>query len=118
MAAPSGHYSHSAAAAGLVFIAGQLPITADGHKLSDAPFDVQAHQVLSNVRAALEGAGSSVAQLVQVHVYVTDIQNWPLFNTLYAAWAGDHRPARAVVPVPELHHGLLLEMEAVAVVAG
>ncbi len=117
MATPGAHYHHVAVAAGLVFVAGQLPITPDGRKLTDAPFEEQAQQVLSNVRAALEGAGSSVAQLVQVRVYVTDIQHWPSFNALYAQWAGDHRPARAVVPVPVLHHGLLLEMEAVAALA-
>ena len=117
LALPGGHYHHVAVAAGLVFVAGQLPITPDGHKLTGAPFEEQAQQVLSNVRAALEAAGSSVAQLVQVRVYVTDINHWPAFNALYARWAGEHRPARAVVPVPALHHGLLLEVEAVAALA-
>jgi hypothetical protein len=53
---------------------------------------------------------------VQVRVYVTDIALWPAFNAIYAAWAGASRPARAVVPVPMLHHGLLIEIEAVAVI--
>ena len=48
-------------------------------------------------------------------LYLTDIDDWPAFNTLYADWAGDARPARAVVPVPMLHHGFRLEIEAVAV---
>lgn len=117
MAVPGGHYSHAAVAGGLVFVAGQLPIAPDGRKLGDAPFEVQARQVLANVRAALEGAGSSVERLVQVRVYLTDIDHWPTFNALYADWIGVHRPARAVVPVPALHFGLLLEVEAVAAVA-
>jgi 2-iminobutanoate/2-iminopropanoate deaminase len=117
LAAPGGHYSHATRAGGLVFVAGQLPIAPDGRKLADRPFDVQAQQVLDNVRAALEGAGSSPAQLVQVRVYLTDLEHWPAFNALYAAWIGAHRPARAVVPVPALHHGLLLEVEAVAALA-
>jgi 2-iminobutanoate/2-iminopropanoate deaminase len=45
---------------------------------------------------------------------VTDIGSWPAFNTLYAAWAGAARPARAVVPVPHLHYGFQIEVEAVA----
>lgn len=114
LAAPGGHYSHAVRAGGFVFVAGQLPIRPDGTRLTGAPFDDQARQVLANVRAALEAAGSSVPRLVQVRVYVTDIAHWPAFNALYAPWAGEHRPARAVVPVPELHHGLLIEVEAVA----
>jgi reactive intermediate/imine deaminase len=115
MALPGGHYSHAAVAGGLVFVAGQLPIAPDGRKLGDAPFEAQARQVLANVQAALEGAGSSIERLVQVRVYLADLGHWPAFNALYADWIGSHRPARAVVPVPALHFGLLLlEVEAVA----
>jgi len=114
MAAPGGHYSHAVAAGGLVFVSGQLPIAPDGSKLNDAPFEAQARQVLDNVALALAAAGSAVDRLVQVRVYVTDIQSWPAFNTLYAAWAGSARPARAVVPVPMLHYGFKIEVEAVA----
>jgi 2-iminobutanoate/2-iminopropanoate deaminase len=114
MAAPGGHYSHAVSANGFVFVSGQLPISPDGAKLNDAPFERQAQQVLDNVAAALTAAGSAVSRLVQVRVYVTDIQSWPAFNTIYAAWAGDTRPARAVVPVPSLHYGFKIEIEAVA----
>ena len=114
LAAPGGHYSHTVVAGGLVFVSGQLPIAPSGEKLNQASFDDQARQVLANVKAALVAAGTGVAQLVQVRVYVTDIDHWPAFNTIYADWAGDSRPARAVVPVPMLHHGFLIEVEAVA----
>ncbi len=113
---PAGHYSAGVVAGGFVFVAGQLPIRADGTKLADAPFAEQVQQVLANVQAVLETAGSSVQRLVQVRVYITDIQRWPEFNQLYAAWAGSAKPARAVVPVPLLHHGLMVEVEAVALV--
>ncbi len=116
LAAPGGHYSHALVAGGLVFVSGQLPIAPNGDRLNTASFDVQAWQVLANVEAALVAAGSSVAQLAQVRVYVTDIAHWPAFNTIYAEWAGASRPARAVVPVPHLHFGFLIEVEAVAVV--
>ena len=115
MAAPGGHYSHSISANGFVFVSGQLPIAPDGTKLNEAPFEQQAQQVLDNVAHALKAAGSSIAGLTQVRVYVTDIEAWPAFNTLYAAWAGAARPARAVVPVPKLHYGFKIEVEAVAV---
>ena len=114
MAAPGGHYSHAVTANGFVFISGQLPIAPDGSKLSDASFERQAQQVLDNVAMALIGAGSAVERLVQVRVYVTDIASWPAFNAIYAKWIGSSRPARAVVPVPELHYGFKIEVEAVA----
>jgi reactive intermediate/imine deaminase len=112
--APGGHYSHVAVANGFVFVSGQLPITAEGVRLMDAPFEQQALQVLANVEAALAASGSGIDRLVQVRVYVVDIAHWPAFNAIYAEWAGDARPARAVVPTGPLHHGLLVEMEAVA----
>jgi 2-iminobutanoate/2-iminopropanoate deaminase len=111
---PGGHYSHGVLAGGMLFIAGQLPIEADGKKLADQSFEVQAKQTLANIGAVLTANSLSVHHLVQVRVYVTDIGNWPAFNQLYAAWAGEAKPARAVVPVPALHYGFLLEIEAVA----
>lgn len=114
LAQPGGHYTHAVTANGFVFIAGQLPIAPDGNKFVDATFEHQAQQVLDNIAAALQGAGSAVGRLVQVRVYVTDIKQWPAFNAIYAKWIGTSRPARAVVPVPELHFGFKIEVEAVA----
>jgi len=114
MAAPGGHYSHAVAGGGLVFVSGQLPIAPDESKLNDAPFEEQARQVLDNVAHALTAAGTAVSRLVQVRVYVTDIKDWPAFNALYAEWVAPARPARCVVPVPELHYGFKIEVEAVA----
>ncbi|MBB5400813.1 RidA family protein [Paraburkholderia youngii] len=116
LAKPGGHYSHVAVANDFVFVSGQLPINAQGDKLADASFDAQAEQVLANVKAALESVGSSVAQLVQVRVYVVDVEHWASFNQIYARWAGEAKPARAVVPVPQLHYGFKIEVEAVGVV--
>ncbi len=114
MAAPGGHYSHAVIGNGFVFVSGQLPIAPNGSKLNEAPFERQAQQVLENVAAALIGAGSAIEWLVQVRVYVTDIASWPAFNAIYAKWIGASRPARAVVPVPKLHYGFKIEVEAVA----
>ncbi len=117
LAPPGGHYSHATVANGFVFVSGQLPITPQGVKLVDAPFEVQAEQALKNVEAALLAAGSSVAQLAQVRVYLDSIDNWPAFNAVYAKWLGPTRPARAIVPTGPLHFGLKVEVEAVGLVA-
>lgn len=114
---PGGHYSHAVRGGGLVFVSGQLPIRPDGTRMTDAPFDDQARQTLDNVAEALKAGGSGIAQLLQVRVYVDDMANWPAFNAIYAAWAGDARPARAVVPTGALHFGLKVEVEAVALAA-
>lgn len=114
LATPGGHYSPVVVAGGFVHVAGQLPIDAQGRKLGDATFEVQARQVLANIQAALLAAGTTPQRLVQVRVYLTNIDDWAEFNALYAEWLGAHRPARAVVPVPALHFGFLIEAEAVA----
>jgi len=114
VARPGGHYSHATIAQGLVFVSGQLPITAEGVKLVDAGFEQQAEQVLANVRNILLACGSDVDRLVQVRVYIDDMANWPAFNAVYARWAGEAKPARAVVPTGALHFGLKVEVEAVA----
>jgi 2-iminobutanoate/2-iminopropanoate deaminase len=71
-------------------------------------------QTLANVEAILIASGSSISQLVSVRVYITTMERWPEFNLLYATWVGSARPSRAVVPVPELHFGFEIEIEAVA----
>ena len=114
MAPPGGHYSHATLANGFVFVSGLLPIAPDGSRLVDAAFELQVSQVLANLQTTLAAAGSSIDQLIQVRVYIDSVENWPAFNTLYAKWAGDARPARAVVPTGPLHFGLKVEIEAVA----
>lgn len=112
--APVGHYSHTTTAGGFVFISGQLPVAADGSPLCDAPFEEQAQRVLQNLESCLACVGVTKQHLVSVRVYITDINLWPLFNTIYARWIGDHRPSRAVAGVAQLHYGAALEIEAVA----
>ena len=114
LAKPGGHYSHAVCGGGLVFVSGQLPIRPDGLRLTDASFEDQARQTLSNVEQALLASGSDIPKLLQVRVYLDDVDNWPAFNALYAAWAGSTLPARAIVPVPALHFGLKIEIEATA----
>jgi enamine deaminase RidA (YjgF/YER057c/UK114 family) len=97
-----------------VFVAGQLPIDLDGKPLSGQPFARQAEQALANVEACLEAAGTDRSRLLQVRVYVTDMNFWPAFNQIYANWIGECRPVRAVAGVASLHYELLLEIEAIA----
>ncbi|WP_372822549.1 RidA family protein [Pseudomonas parafulva] len=114
---PAGHYSQGVVHQGSLYISGQLPVSPDGTHNIDASFVEQTQLALNNVIAILNAAGCSTADLVKVTVYVAGVRHWPAFDRIYSETLGSHRPARAVVPVPELHHGYLVEIEAVARVA-
>ncbi|MFY9346025.1 MAG: RidA family protein [Planctomycetota bacterium] len=114
--APGGHYSHAVAAGGFVFVSGQLPIPPDGKKDPTLPIERQCRLVLANVESALAAAGASLRDVVKVTAYLTTEEHWAAFNAVYAEAFGEHRPARAVVPVGPLHYGFLVEVEAVAFV--
>ncbi len=111
---PAGHHSQAIRAGRHLYISGQLPIAADRQPLSDNSFEAQAAQAIRNILAVLAAAGGSPERLARVTVYIVGIENWPRFNAVYASMLPNVRPARTVVPVPELHHGFLVEMDAVA----
>jgi reactive intermediate/imine deaminase len=113
--APAGHYSQATAWRDLVFVSGQLATRSDGTHTADQPFEVQARQALANVLTILAEAGCGPAQVLRVTAYIAGVENWPAFNRIYAEVFGEAKPARTVVPVPELHHGYLVEVEAIAV---
>lgn len=111
---PGGHYSQAIVHNGLVYVAGQLPIDpATGEKKLGA-IEEQTEQVLNNIREILLAAGSDMNRVLKMTVYVADISLWGKVNEVYARALGEHRPARAIVPVKELHYGFLIEIEAVA----
>ncbi len=115
-AKPGGHYSHAVTCGDLVFTSGQLPIQPDGsHDLANASFEDQAEQVLANLQAVLLAGGCSLGSVIKTTVYMSDMENWTAFNTIYARMFGEHRPARSVVPVGKLHFGYAVEIDAVAV---
>lgn len=114
LAAPRGHYSHVATGGGLAFVSGQLPLDASGEPRADLPLGEQAALTLRNVDAALAAAGCGWRDVMKVTVYLAGVEHWPAFDQAYRQVLGDARPARAVVPVPALHYGVLVEVEAVA----
>lgn len=113
-----GHYSQAVVHAGLVYVAGQLPLVPGEPERKLEGFEAQARQVIANVIAIVEAAGSSRDRILRTTVYISDIAHWPAFNAIYAEMIGTHRPARTVVPVKHLHYGYLLEMDAIAAVTG
>lgn len=118
MSSPAGHYSHVCVANEMVYVSGQLPLDAAGVPLVNHSFGEQAKRVLANLDSCLRTAGVSRSRLVQVRIYMTDIAHWDVFNGIYSEWIGNHRPARAVAGVSQLHFGLSIEVEAVALSSG
>ena len=111
---PAGHYSQAVIHGGTVYVAGQLPIDPADREAPPGDAATQARQALENVRGILEAAGSGLDRVLQMTVYVSDITHWGEVNRVYAEMMGEHRPARAVVPVRDLHYGYLVEIQAIA----
>jgi 2-iminobutanoate/2-iminopropanoate deaminase len=115
---PAGHYSQGVVHGGLVYVAGQLPLDpSTGALVGRDDIAEQAERTLRNVEAILVAAGSSLARVCSMTIYITDRKLWPQVNAVYARVLGDHRPARAVIPVAELREGCLIEIQAVAAIA-
>ena|SRR5438045_7859109 len=112
----AGHYSHAVVHNGVVYVAGQLGIDPANPGKAPGSIEAQTEQTLKNIGAILEAAGSGLDHVLQMTVFVSDIELWGKVNETYARIMGDHRPARAVVPVKELHHGYQLEIQAMAAV--
>lgn len=111
--APAGHYAQGAAWRDLVFVSGQLAGRPDGSHTFAEPFEVQVRQALANLLAVLDEAGCRPDQVLRVGAYIVGVGNWTAFDRIYAEAFGAAKPARIVVPVPELHHGYFVEVEAV-----
>ena len=111
---PAGHYSQATVFNGLVFVAGQLAIDPVTGEKKLGSIEEQTEQALRNVHAILKAADSDWDRVLKMNISIADIDLWDAVNTVYAKVLGDNRPARAVIPCGRLHHGFLIEIEAVA----
>jgi len=109
-----GHYSPGIIAGGMLYVSGQLPIDPETGRIAEGGIREQTRQALSNVGRVLAAAGLGRESVVMCHVYIPDMADWDAVNEVYAEFFGSHKPARVVVPTRELHHGALVEIEAVA----
>lgn len=113
---PAGHYSQATVTNGLIFVAGQLPIVPGSNEKKPGPIAIQAKQVIENVRQILLAANSDLDHVLRVTIYISDMELWGAVNEVYTAAFGTAKPARAIVPVNELHYGYAIEMTAIAAV--
>lgn len=113
---PKGHYSPGFEHNGLIFVSGQLPMDLKTREPFTGSIEEQTELALRNVEAVLKEAGSDLSHVLQMTIYVSDIELWGGVNETYARVMGDHRPARAIVPVKKLHFDTKIEIAAIAAV--
>mgnify|MGYP002779051383 CR=1 FL=1 len=113
---PKGHYSPAVVRNGLIFVSGQLPMNLETLEIENGSIEAQAELALLNVERILHAAGSDLQNVLQMTIYISDIELWGEVNEVYARILGEHKPARAIVPVKNLHFDTKIEIQAIAAV--
>ena len=109
-----GPYSQAIMAGNLLFTSGQLGLVPETGMLPES-VEAQAEQSLKNIGAILEASGLGKTDVVKTTVFIRDMNDFAAVNRIYAAFFGDHKPARSCVEVARLPKDGLVEIEAVAV---
>ena len=111
-----GPYSQGIVANGFLFTAGQIALDPASGEIVQGGVREQTARVMQNLSAVLASAGAAWGDVVKTTVYLQDMNDFPVVNEIYAAAIGDARPARSTVQVSALPRGVLVEIDAVAVV--
>jgi len=112
-----GPYSQGVKAGNIVYVSGQLPINpATGELYKGTDIKEETKISLMNVKAILEEAGASLADVVKCTVFIKDMNQFGLINEMYAEIFGDNKPARACVEVARLPKDANVEIEAIAII--
>ncbi len=98
----------------LVFVAGQLGIVLETGELAGPTVEEQTDQLLQNMSAILEAAGSGLDKLVKTTVFLLDLADFAGMNEVYARHVGDRPPARSTIGISQLPSGACVEIEAIA----
>lgn len=109
-----GPYSQAIIVNGMVYCSGQIPFDPETMKQVEGGVEAQTEQVLRNLSAVLEAAGSSLGQVVKTTVFLKDMDDFAAMNAVYARFFGDHRPARAAVQAARLPRDVDVEIECIA----
>jgi 2-iminobutanoate/2-iminopropanoate deaminase len=107
-------YSQAIRSGDLVFVSGQLALEPDHTEIVGDSIQEQTEQVMKNLAAILEEAGSGIDRLVKTNVYLVNLGDFQGMNEVYARWVGDKPPARATIEISALPSGALVEIEAIA----
>jgi len=111
-----GPYSQAIGVGNFVFCSGQIGLDPATGRLVDGGIAAETRQVLTNLSAVLEAAGSSLAQVVKTTVYLKNLDDFITMNEVYASFFPTNPPARATVEVAHRPRRALVEIEAIALV--
>lgn len=113
--AAQGPYSHAVAAGGLLFVSGQGPVARDGSGVRRGRVQEEARLTLSNLKAIVEDAGSSLEHVVKITAYLSDMNNFAAFNEVYKEFFPSDFPARTCIQAGRLPFDIQVEIDAIAV---
>lgn len=108
-----GTYSQAVRSGRTVYLSGQIPLVPDTMELVDGSVDQQIRRVFDNLLAVASAAGGTLADVVKLNIYLTDLVHFPLVNQVMSDYFSEPYPARAAIGVAALPKGALVEMDAV-----
>lgn len=115
--APSaiGPYSQAITVGNMVYTSGQIALTCDGTMLK-SDIELQTKQVLANLQAVLQEAGSDLSHVIKTTIFLSDMDNFTTVNNIYEKSFGSHKPVRSTVAVKTLPKNALVEIDAIATI--
>jgi reactive intermediate/imine deaminase len=111
-----GTYSQAVKVNNTVYLSGQIPLNPETMELVDGDFAAQTHQVFKNLKAVCEAADGSLANIVKLNIFLTDLSNFATVSDVMAEYFVEPYPARAAIGVKELPKGSVVEADGVMVI--
>lgn len=111
-----GTYSQAVKTNNTVYLSGQIPLDPETMTLVEGDFATQAHQVFKNLKAVCEAADGSLADIVKLNIFLTDLSNFATVNEVMSQYFSEPYPARAAVGVKELPKGAIVEADGIMVI--
>ncbi|PCI27739.1 MAG: reactive intermediate/imine deaminase [SAR324 cluster bacterium] len=112
-----GPYCHATIANGVLYSSGQIPLDPETNELVIGGIEVATDQVMKNLAAVLEEAGSSWDKVLKMNLFLTDMDDFPIVNEVYARYVGEYKPARSTVQVAKLPKGVSIEIDCIALIS-
>lgn len=110
------HYSAAVREGNTLYISGQLPLDPVTRKHCEGGIREQTLQALRNLEALVVQEGGSRGDILRTTAYIAHMDDWGAVNDVYREFFGDHKPARTIAAVPEIHFGFLVEIDGIAVI--
>ena len=109
-----GPYSQAIVHNGIIYCSGQIPLDPESGEIKAKTIEDQTHQVMKNLQAVLEAAGSGLSGVIRTTIYLQNLENFAKVNEVYASYLSKPFPARATVEVSKLPRGSEVEIDAIA----